>query len=83
MNILHIAPYLRSLPSYEYEGVTFKIIAMEKAAELGLKVELEAKINEKDPQIKDLKLPKGTIVATYRDYEKEVDPYYSFRAVQQ
>ena len=78
-----IIPYLRSLPSYEYDGLSFKIITVEKAAELGIKVELESKINEKDPQIKELKLPRGTIIATFRDYEEEVDPYYSFRVVQQ
>jgi DNA-directed RNA polymerase subunit H (RpoH/RPB5) len=83
MNNLVITPYLSSIPSYEYEGLSFKIITVEKAAELGIKVELESKINEKDPQIKELKLPRGTIIATFRDYEKEVDPYYSFRVVQQ
>lgn len=82
MNIPVITSYLKTLPDHIHEGVTFKIVPKEESVNLGLVLELEPKINQKDPQIKDLRLDEGTIVATYRDYEKEVDPYYFYRVVQ-
>ncbi len=76
-----IYQYCKTQPVHTFQGLKYVIIKQEDAEKLKISNK-HAKISIKDPMVKNVKnLCVNDVIATYRDYELNVSPYYAFRIV--
>lgn len=81
LDLILVNEYLKEVPFQEVNQISFKVISPEHTQKFNFQTSLMPRINSRDPQIKDLKIQVGSVIATYRDYELNVTPYYAFRVV--
>jgi hypothetical protein len=79
--VLTLLKLLDGVESYIHEGITYKILPFEKIKQLNYCLDRMPIIYTTDAMIKKKNLPQNSIVAIYRDYEFDVDPYYYLRRV--